>query len=167
MPFAYRGKKDIEMKAKLKLAVGRLWKDILDYKELGLVLLVYYLLMEAIFSAFCPLVIITGFPCPGCGMTRALLFVLTGQFARAWNINPAIYGWIFLALYVGVQRYLLGRKAKGWKVMIGILAVVMILVYIYRMYRYFPDRPPMTFTGNSLFERMLPGYGRIVRKIIN
>lgn len=154
------------MKIRIKQAAGRLWKDIRQYKWLGVFLLIYYLLMEHIFSAFCPSVIITGFPCPGCGMTRAFLFVLTGQFERAWNINPLIYGCFLFALYAGVQRYLLGERVKGWKVIMMILAAAMIGFYIYRMYRYFPDKPPMTFNRGSLFERLVPGYGKVIRAFI-
>lgn len=150
------------MKIKWKQAADRVWKDVKEYKWLGLVLAVYYLLMEFIFSAFCPLVIITGFPCPGCGITRAFLCVLTGQFARAWYINPLIYGVILTALYAGVQRYLLGRKVRGFRKILCVLAILMIVVYIYRMYRYFPHRPPMSITGGSLFERFLPGYKELL-----
>ena len=154
------------MKERCKQAAGRLWKDICAYKMIGIVLIIYYLLVEFIFSAFCPLVIVTGFPCPGCGITRACLFVITGQFARAWNMNPFIYGWILLAVYVGVQRYLLGRKAKGWQGLLAVLAVAMIVFYFYRMYRYFPNKPPMSYTRGNLFEKILPGYDRLIRKLI-
>lgn len=154
------------MKQDIKQAAGRLRKDIKEYKWLGAALVLYYVVVKRVFHAFCPLVIVTGFPCPGCGMTRALLFVLTGQFIRAWNSNPLIYGWFLLAFYVGIQRYIRGRKAVGWRKMLGALAVIMIGVYLYRMYRYFPNRAPMTFTGGMLMERLLPGYGEIIRKII-
>lgn len=146
------------MKIEWKQAAGRAWKDMKEYKWLGLVLVLYYLLMEVVFSAFCPLVIITGFPCPGCGITRAFVCVLTGQFVRAWNINPLIYGVILVALYAGVQRYLFGQKVRGLRKILCILAILMIGVYVYRMYRYFPHRPPMSITRGSLFERFLPGY---------
>lgn len=154
------------MKTRLKQVAERVWKDIQTYKILGIALLIYYIFTELVFSAFCPSVIFTGFPCPGCGMTRAALFVLTGQFERAWNINPMIFGWILFAGYAGVQRYFLGKKVKGWKTILVILSVCMIGLYIFRMYRYFPNKPPMTFTGGSLFEKLLPGYGKMIREFI-
>ena len=154
------------MKMRLKQAAERIWKDIRAYKILGIALLIYYVFTELIFSAFCPSVIFTGFPCPGCGMTRAALFVMTGQFERAWNINPMIFGWILFAGYAGVQRYFLGKKVKGGKMILAVLAASMIGLFIYRMYRYFPNKPPMTFTGGSLFEKLLPGYGKIIREFI-
>ncbi len=154
------------MKIRLKQAAGRIWKDIRTYKILGIALLIYYVFTELVFSAFCPSVIFTGFPCPGCGMTRAALFVMTGQFERAWNINPMIFGWILFAGYAAVQRYFFGKKVKGWKTILAVLAAAMIGLFIYRMYRYFPNKPPMTFTGGSLFEKLLPGYGKIIRESI-
>ena len=155
------------MKIRLRQAAGRIWNDICKYKVLGFVLIIYYLIMEIVFSAFCPSVIFTGFPCPGCGMTRACLFVLTGQFERAWNINPMIFGWGLFAIYAGVQRYLLGKKVKGWKTILALLATAMMGLYIYRMYQYFPNRPPMTFTEGSLFENLLPGYDKVIRELIH
>lgn len=154
------------MKIRLKQAAGRIWKDIWSYKAAGAGLFLYYVIMQRIFSAFCPSVILTGFPCPGCGLTRAALFAVTGQFERAWNMNPMIYGFILFAGYAAVQRYFLDRKVKGWKVILAILAAAMIGVYLYRMYRYFPNRPPMSFTGGSLFEKALPGYGRSIREFL-
>lgn len=146
-------------------AAGRLWKDIKEYKWLGAALALYYLVVEGLFSAFCPLVIITGFPCPGCGMTRAFLAVLTGDFVRAWRLNPMIYAVILAAFYAAAQRYLFQQKVKGFYRILCVLAVFMILVYIYRMYRYFPFRPPLSITRGSLFERILPGYGRFLNLI--
>ena len=140
-------------------------KDVKEYKWLGAALVLYYLMVEGLFSAFCPLVIITGFPCPGCGMTRAFLAVLTGHFVRAWRLNPMIYAVILAALYGAVQRYLLHQRVKGFYRILCILAVLMILVYLYRMYRYFPHRPPLSITRGSLFERIVPGYGKLLNLI--
>lgn len=154
------------MKINWKQAAGRMWKDIREYKVLAFVLIAYYLVIRSIFSAFCPLVIITGFPCPGCGMTRAFLFAFTGQFVRAFHANPLVYGWILFGIYGFIQRYIRGRKIKGWQIIISILAAAMIIAYIYRMYLYFPNRPPMTFTHGSIFEKILPGYTKVLRKII-
>lgn len=41
-----------------------------------------------------------GIPCPGCGLTRAFISISHGQFANAWNFNPASF---IVYLFVLVQ----------------------------------------------------------------
>lgn len=70
-------------------------------------ILAYGVVTHLLFDRFCPMLILTGFPCPGCGMTRALFLVLTGRFAAAWRFQPSVYGWILLAAAFGMRRYLI------------------------------------------------------------
>ena len=39
----------------------------------------------------CPTAGLTGFPCPGCGLTRAGLELLRGRVAQAWAYHPLIF----------------------------------------------------------------------------
>ena len=41
----------------------------------------------------CPYLVLTGFACPGCGLTRALHFALHGDLGRAFALNP----WSFVS----------------------------------------------------------------------
>ena len=45
-------------------------------------LAVYWTVTHLLFDRFCPMQILLGLPCPGCGMTRALGLVLTGHLAE-------------------------------------------------------------------------------------
>ncbi len=58
----------------------------------------------------CPVKMLTGLDCPGCGSQRALHALLTGQFAKAWAFNPAMIVAIPLLLFLGtaptIARYL-------------------------------------------------------------
>ena len=51
-----------------------------------------------------------GFPCPGCGLTRALLMAAHGRFADAWAMNPLWPLWFFLAacIFAGFVLFALG-----------------------------------------------------------
>jgi Protein of unknown function (DUF2752) len=40
---------------------------------------------------FCLFKAVTGVPCPGCGITRGVVAILRGDFARAWRRNPASF----------------------------------------------------------------------------
>lgn len=122
-----------------------------------------YFLFHGLFGAFCPSLLITGFPCPGCGMTRAVIFLLKGQFARSWALNPAAGLWVMWALLFAYNRYIKGGKSKALHgALFGIL-LFMLGAYMIRMKEYFPDKPPYVYAKGNLFERILPGYEKIVR----
>jgi Protein of unknown function (DUF2752) len=44
----------------------------------------------------CPFKLLTGLPCPGCGLTHAVCDISHGGFAAAWAANP--FGFLFYAL---------------------------------------------------------------------
>ena len=52
----------------------------------------------------CPLLRLTGIPCPGCGMTRAVLALLRGDFAGALQLHGMVWSLpvlLLLFLYDG------------------------------------------------------------------
>ena len=49
----------------------RLWKDIKGFVPVAALFGIYYLVSHRLYDAFCPLLIVTGIPCAGCGLTRA------------------------------------------------------------------------------------------------
>lgn len=154
------------MKRRLSEIGNRIKKDIRQY-GLGLILaLMLYFLFHALFDAFCPSVLLSGFPCPGCGMTRAVLYLLRGQFARAWALNPAAFLWVLWAALFVWERYGKGRTPKHLLWMLSGILLFMVVVYVFRMWRFFPDRPPYVYRQDNLFARTLPGYETVVRHLM-
>jgi hypothetical protein len=88
--------------------------------------------------------ILLGLPCPGCGLTRAGLRLLAGEFSGAWQMHPFIYVWMVFAGYICFWRYLCGRKVPYVTQLLILLVLGMLAYYVYRMLRYFPDIEPMT-----------------------
>lgn len=41
-----------------------------------------------------------GFPCPGCGMTRAFFSLLRLDFAAAWGYHPLVFAMPYVMAYV-------------------------------------------------------------------
>lgn len=89
---------------------GLLWffEDIRNLSPALAALFLYWLLTRLIFDRFCPMLILTDIPCPGCGMTRALILALTGRFAEAWALQPPVYGWILFGTLFCLRRYFPG-----------------------------------------------------------
>jgi len=148
------------MKKKLVMILLRMKKDIINAKWVFLGLTLYYLITYLLFGESCTTRILTGFPCPGCGMTRAMILLLTGHLSESMQMHPMAPLWLLLGIIFFIRRYMLGRELKEEK-KIGILAVVlcvcMVGLYVYRMMKYFPNQVPLVYTPTkiSMFLRIL------------
>ena len=142
---------------RLKQAGKRLRQDIYRLRFALLGIAIYYLVVHFVFGQFCPMQIFFHFPCPGCGMTRALFLVLTGSWEEAWALQPLVFGWVALGVWFGVDRYILGvaqvttetcpaqsEKAstvkKLQKAFLVVLLVGTLALYVWRLVHGFPER---------------------------
>ena len=60
-------------------------------------------------TSLCPFRVLTGFPCPGCGLTHAFCDISHGHFKMAWQANPFGFLFYMLALVFVAWPWLLGR----------------------------------------------------------
>ncbi len=162
------------MKRTFRQVVNDGWKilreDIYGVRGVIIALALYFLFFRYILRSICPVVLVTGFPCPGCGMTRAAFCVLHLDFAGAWQTHPFIFPIILLAAVFCLEPVYPGQKAPAVvEKCVVALAVAMILFYLWRMYLYFPGKPPMSYYGGNLlpesgnFYCICPGrYDRIM-----
>ena len=141
----------------------RVWKDLKNYWAAIIVVILFYFLMHAVFDAFCPSVIVFGLPCPGCGLTRSVLFFVTGQWERSFLLHPLGWAIVVFAFYFAFFRYVRGKRVPGVRwILLGFI-VVAIVLFVIRMGMYFPDRPPYTYNSGNLAEMILPGYKEVWR----
>lgn len=146
---------------------GRIRQDIGNYR-LGLLAAAgLYFLFHYLFGAFCPSLLLTGFPCPGCGMTRAVLCLLRGEFQRSFLLNPSAGLWTYWVFCFLFERYVRGRSPKWLMWTAFAIAAWMILSYLYRMAVLFPNRPPYVYRRNNLLAKWLPGYEEAVKQIFD
>jgi len=114
-----------------------------------------FVLFLVLFGDVCPSQILFGFPCPGCGLTRAGVLVLKFQFARAWQMHPFIYVWLCFAIYICYKRYIRGRKVKGIIPMVIVITLAMVVFYVYRMIYFYPEVEPMIQQNDSLYHSVM------------
>ena len=65
----------------------------------------------------CPLYALTGFACPGCGLTRGFHALFHGDALTALDFNALIPIWTILFGYLGLSLVLTAARGRGlpWK----------------------------------------------------
>lgn len=140
---------------KIQVVLERIWKDIKSLWIAILALLLYNVIARSVFHAFCPQLILTGVPCAGCGMTRAVFYILTGRFARGMQLNPAAPFWIVFLVWFLINRYLRGIRPKSTQLWLGIVCLATLVIYLYRMLNFFPGDPPLVYYSNNILRRLI------------
>lgn len=151
---------------KVKETAKRIGKDIKCCAWAGAAFVIYYVVIHAIFDAFCPLLVMTGIPCAGCGLTRAVLYLLKGQIGRAFGLNPSIFPILLFLLYCGYFRYLRGTRIKGFRYALAALVAVVLMIYCCRMILYFPDRAPYVYHRKNILAELFPLYGEWMKQLL-
>lgn len=145
----------IAMKCSLKRRIIEglrlLYCDIKSARWAIMLVVAYFVFLKKVLRSLCPMVLLTGFPCPGCGLTRAGFKVLGFDFAGAWGIHPFIFAIILLILVFAAERYVYkSREMNASKWCAIVIIAGMIAFYGWRMYTQFPDVPPMTYYRRNL-----------------
>ena len=142
----------------MKFERKKLLRDVGILKRPIILMGIYCIVCELIFHKICISRILTGMPCPGCGLTRAFQLAATGHFAEATRMHPL---WIFLVIAVPVallERYLKlpikisERIKKGNQVILFVVLISFLIFYVYRMSYEFPNHPPMMYDHQNLRE---------------
>lgn len=145
-----------------KLKYTRITK-LLSYVKPVIICIAGAAFLFLMFDRLCIFSIITGFPCPGCGMSRALMLLLKGDFSGAWNMNPGIFGFAIIALYIiyALVRGIPGHNNKILDCLIYITGGLMIVTYIHGMIKYFPDREPYVYRDSCVLSFVLSFFKRL------
>jgi hypothetical protein len=108
----------------------------------------YYFLTNWIFGNVCPLKIIIGFPCPGCGLTRAALLLLQGNIEGSLRMNPTL---LFVLVYFILVLFKIDKVASYYSIFIIILCLA---VYGYRFIFTFGTEP-IVYNPNNIARNLL------------
>lgn len=119
-------------------------------KYLIVFLLLIYIILAYIFDfVSCPITLITGFPCSGCGITRATISLFKFRFYEAFYYQPCIFILPFILVIILFKNKTFFRSLYNSKILWIILIIIVISIYIIRMIFIFPNEP-ISYNDNNL-----------------
>ena len=127
-------------------------KDIKNILPGLVIAVIVCLILTHFFGTCCPLRILTGLPCPACGTIRSALALLHFDILGMLWYQPVMPLLVFFSLFFCYRRYYKNKTDKKlFLLLLGIILIIGILAYVYRMYKYFPDHPPLEYTQNNIY----------------
>ena len=90
----------------------------------------FYAVLIAV-GATCPIKYVTGFSCPGCGMTRAMGALLRLDVSAALEFHPLSL--ILPPVAVGMLYTHATRRARAFSALLYGTAAALVAVYLYRL----------------------------------
>ncbi len=140
----------------MRQIIKKIGTDLYTIRWAIIFIIAYFVLIGTILPSTCPLYLLTGIPCPGCGMSRAFLSLLQLDFAGAFRMHPFVYAVAVLFLFFCLDRYIIKKDlSQVLFVLMIITACGMIVFYVWRMITQFPGDPPMNYYEGSLLCRVL------------
>ncbi len=136
-------------------------KFIKKYAVWFIIIIGYMIIAQIVTGTTCLIKSTIGVPCPGCGMTRATLELLSGNISAALHYHPLVV-FFYPAVIVLFLLWKFCRKSHPRAVMMFAMffVVVFITVYVIRLIIYFPHTEPFTFNTNTFL-------GRFIKLFIN
>lgn len=145
------------MKEKILILFSAPLKIIFKYKSIVLILILYlgYFYFFHHDESNCLVKLSIGIPCPGCGMTRAIGYLLVFDFSTAFHFHPLVFLLpIVLIIFLYQETKYFNKIANSKAFWVSIL-LLFIIVYAIRMSLYFPNIEPMDYYHENLINRLL------------
>ena len=121
----------------MKNILKNIYNDIMHIKTFIIIFIIAFISLNLLFHKICLISIITGFPCPGCGMTRAF-------------VNYGI-----------LNRYIFKCSNNIFTILLCITGIITIIIYIVRMITLYPDNAPMVYYENNIMHLLSYGLSHI------
>ena len=110
--------------------IDKIKKDIYNYKLPLFFIMLYLIFMQIFFSNLCPIQALFHVNCPGCGLTHATVFLLTGHFKKAFDANCTVFLWWGLMIIVFIDRYIKKMRIKVFPYLVTFVAIITLIRFI-------------------------------------
>ena len=120
-----------------------------------LIIIVYYIIAWRLFGTGCVLASTIGFPCPGCGATRALAELIKGNFISSLYFHPLLIPsviLIFIYFFLWLTRESMPKYLDKFLI---VYVIIVVALFIVRMVLMFPNHPPLNFNYNALLPTII------------
>ena len=128
------------------------------YFIIAAAVILYYNLANFIFGYMCPTMVIFGIPCPACGLSRAALLFLSGNFIESFRMHPLVVPVSGFLLIWLVAKIFFTEKIEALTKPAIALIICLFAVYVYRMVHMFPDQVPLVLNRNSILHSFLSAF---------
>jgi hypothetical protein len=133
-------------------------KLLLLYFLIGIFLVVMYFIPSD--RSLCIFRNVTGFPCPGCGLTRAGQHLLHFEFQKSFEFHPLFIPLALILTLYSLQLFGIDSKTRIIARLMAdkrfwvVTLCLFLTVYVIRMIILYPDVPPMVYDENSLVQKI-------------
>lgn len=111
--------------------IEKIKDDIHNFKYPIIIVVVYLFFMQVVFKTLCPIKAFFGINCPGCGLTHATIYLITGRIKEAIDANFTVFFWWIGIILLAFNRYIHKLKFKIIPVYFIIIGIMTIARYIY------------------------------------
>lgn len=102
----------------------------------------------------CPIRKVTGYSCPGCGMTRAYIALfLNADIKTAYYYHPLFFLGLPIAFLIISELF--GFTNKFTRRMLVFFAIILLIVYFIRLFGGFSNNLPLDKTNDNIFTYIL------------
>ena len=147
----------IKLKKYLSDSFALIKTDFMKIKYVLLAAGIYILIVKRFLHKMCPFVLLTGYPCPLCGMTRAFFALFRGDFKTAWELHPFACILVVVILILAIRRYIFHKEIRNIRKMMILISAGIVFLYVYRMMFCFNGVPPMSYYSDNLIHRIMTG----------
>lgn len=101
------------------------------------------------FFPVCPLHALTGFNCPGCGLTRGFHSLFHGDILAALQFNLMLPIYLLIFIYVGISLLLIVFRGRGLSFKLfapNLVYIFFIVSFVFGILRNLPFHPFTVFS---------------------